>query len=81
MLFRDDGNLRVANALNLIAVRAMHVVRCGHVIVTIISDRGRDVRVGSRLEVAGSLTMMRSGVVVVLVFAIGHGGACLPLRA
>ena len=78
MLFLDRGDFGVADALDLMAVRKVRVVRGGDVIVGVVGRGGLDVLVGGQLEVVGGLPVMVGGVVVEFVFALGNHG---PLRS
>ena len=78
MLFLDRGDFGVADALDLMAVREVRVVRGGDVIVGVVGRGGLVVFVGGQLEVVGGLPVMVGGVVVEFVFALGNHG---PLRS
>ena len=80
MLFLDRGDLRVADAFDLMAVREVRVVRGGDVIVGIVGRGGLQVLVRSHLEVVGGLAVVIGGVVVEFVFALGnHVPGFLPV--
>ena len=79
MLFLDRGDFGVADALDLMAVRKVRVVRGGDVIVGVVGRGGLDVLVGGQLEVVGGLPVMVGGVVVEFVFALGNHGPRFPL--
>jgi hypothetical protein len=79
MLFLDRGDLRVADALDLVAVREVRVVCGGDVIVGVVGRGGLDVLVGGQLEVVGGFAVMIGGVVVELVFALGNHRSWLPV--
>ena len=78
MLFLDRGDLRVADAFDLMAVREVRVVGGGDVIVGVVGRGGLVVLVGGQLEVVGGLTVVIGGVVVELVLALGNH---VPLRS
>ena len=78
VLFLDRGDLRMADALDLVAVGKVRMMRGGDVIVGVVGRRGLDVLVGGQLEVVSGLTVVIGGVVVELVLALGNHG---PLRS
>jgi hypothetical protein len=80
MLLLDRGDLRMTDALDLVAVREVRVVRGGDVIVGIVGRGGLQVLVRSHLEVVGGLAVVIGGVVVEFVFALGnHVPGFLPV--
>ena len=79
MLLLDRGDLRMTDALDLVAVREVRVVRGGDVIVGIVGRGGLQVLVRSHLEVVGGLAVVIGGVVVEFVFALGNHGPRFPL--
>lgn len=80
MLLLDRGDLRMTDALDLVAVREVRVVRGGDVIVGIVGRGGLQVLVRSHLEVVGGLAVVLGGVVVEFVFALGnHVPGFLPV--
>lgn len=78
MLLLDRGDLRMTDALDLVAVREVRVVRGGDVIVGIVGRGSLQVLVRGHLEVVGGLAVVIGGVVVELVLALGNHG---PLRS
>ena len=80
MLFLDRGDLRMADALDLMAVGKVRMMRGGDVIVGVVGRRGLDVLVGGQLEVVSGLAVVIGGVVVELVLALGNHRSWLPLR-
>jgi hypothetical protein len=80
MLLLDRGDLRMTDALDLVAVREVRVVRGGDVIVGIVGRGGLQVLVRSHLEVVGGLAVVIGGVLVEFVFALGnHVPGFLPV--
>ena len=78
MLFLDRGDLRMADALDLVAVGKVRMMRGGDVIVGVVGRGGLDVLVGGQLEVVSGLAVVIGGVVVELVLALGNH---VPLRS
>ena len=78
MLFLDRGDLRMADALDLVAVSKVRMMRGGDVIVGVVGRGGLVVLVGGQLEVVGGLPVMVGGVVVEFVLALGNH---VPLRS
>lgn len=80
MLLLDRGDLRMTDALDLVAVREVRVVRGGDVIVGIVGRGSLQVLVRGHLEVVGGLAVVIGGVVVEFVFALGnHVPGFLPV--
>ena len=80
MLFLDRGDLRMADALDLMAVGKVRMMRGGDVIVGVVGRSGLDVLVGGQLEVVSGLAVVIGGVVVELVLALGnHVPGFLPV--
>ena len=72
MLFLDRGDLGVAHALDLVAVRKVRMMRGGDMIVSVVRGGGLDVLVGCNLEVMRRLAVVVGRGVIELVLALGN---------
>ena len=72
MLFLDRGDLGVAHALDLVAVRKVRMMRGGDMIVSVVRGGGLVVLVGGDLEVMRRLAVVVGRGVIELVLALGN---------
>ena len=86
MLLLDRGDLRMADALDLVAVSKVRMMRGGDMIVSVVRGGGLDVLVGCNLEVMRRLAVVVGRGVIELVLALGNHqqvslhlyGRCIP---
>jgi len=72
MLLLDRGDLRMTDALDLVAVRKVRMMRGGDMIVSVVRGGGLDVLVGCNLEVMRRLAVVVGRGVIELVLALGN---------